>query len=136
VTRKHLCASIAVALAVVTSTIGLSNPAAHAATSCGSVVLQQTPVTGNNATHGYLYLMHDLCDNQVFLRLSTDLWESHVDGVLNTIPRATIEMDFPWGGHADSVEVPYTSGASYPYQGWVYGFWGDTYYGSGMYIAP
>jgi hypothetical protein len=41
-----------------------------------------------------------------------------------------------WGGHADSAEVPYTSGAYYVYQGWVTGFWGDTYYGGAEYTAP
>jgi hypothetical protein len=125
-----------VALAVVTGTLSLRNPAAHAATSCGSIVLQQTPITGHNTTHGYLYLMHDLCDNQVFLRVSTDLWQSHISAVLNTTPSETLSVDLAWGGHVDSAEVPYTSGASYPYWGYVTGFWGDTYYGGAMYTAP
>jgi hypothetical protein len=147
VTRKHLFASIAVALAVLTGAGGVSNLAAHAAPSpCQTTVLQQTPVTGHNTTHGYLYLMRDLCDGNVFLRESTDLWGSYLTESLSTYwmspagqvtsTRVTNAANLQWGGHVDTTEVPYTSGTSYSYYGYVNGFWGDTYYGGAMYTAP
>jgi hypothetical protein len=143
---KHLLASTVLALAAV---IGASGLAAHASpsaaramasasTTCQTTVLQQVPLTGHNTTHGYAYLLRDLCDGNVFLQVSTDLWGSYVTASLTygDGSRVTAAGNLTWGGHVDTAEVPYTSASSYGFDGYATGFWGDTYYGGGLYTAP
>jgi hypothetical protein len=142
---KHLIASTVLALAVAT---GAGSLAAHAspsaanatratAATCQTTVLEQVPVTGHQTTHGYLYLMRDLCDGNIFLRESTDLWGSYVTEKLTTPTGSVVNSaNLTWGGHVDTAEVPYTSGVTYSFYGYVSGFWGDTYYGGALYTAP
>jgi hypothetical protein len=144
---KHLVATAALTLAVATCG-GFSQLAAHAAPSagtarpasadgCGSVVLQQTPANNHLTIHGYLYLMRSTCDGYLFLRMSTDLWGSTVSEGLSMPNFSVWNMQvLTWGGHVDTAEVPYTSGATYYYTGNVSGFWGDDYWGEGTYTAP
>jgi hypothetical protein len=142
---KHFIASGVLALTVATGAGGL---AAHAspsagratqavATNCQTTVLQQAPLYNHVTIHGYGYLMRDLCDGNVFLRVSTDLWGAGVSAYLNG-PTGPVSNSatLVWGGHIDTPEVPYISGATYTWQGYVTGFWLDTYSGSGAYTAP
>jgi hypothetical protein len=136
---KHLIASTVLALTVAGGLAAHASPstANAAAATCQTTVLEQVPVTGHQTTHGYLYLMRDLCDGNIFLRESTDLWGSYVTEKLTTPTGSVVSSaNLTWGGHVDTAEVPYTSGVTYSFYGYVSGFWGDTYYGGALYTAP
>jgi hypothetical protein len=144
---KHLVAAAALTLAVATCG-GFSQLAAHAAPSagtarrapaltCQTTVLQQTPATDyNQVVHGYLYLMRNLCDGYVFLRVSTDLWFTSVWPQLSGPTGQVSDYQYlVWGGHVDTPEVPYIRGATYSYSGEVIAP-RDIYSGGGTYTAP
>jgi hypothetical protein len=150
---KALVLSVVVAGGLLAGAGGASNLAAHAAPSaarsaapsaarsawtCPTTVFQTIPLYDHVTIHAYVSLMRNLCDGNVFTRVSTDLWGSYVNAWLGG-PGGPVSKSWPllpFGGYVDSPELPYTSGATYEFSGYATVLWGPDYYGRGSYTVP
>jgi hypothetical protein len=110
--------------------------AARPAATCSTTVLQSAPLYNHVTIHGYASLVRNLCDGNVFLRISTDEWLTTVSGWF-TGPGGTVSnwASLIWPGYLDTPEEPYTSGTTYHFDGSMGDVW-THYIGSGSYTAP